>query len=94
LLFLPPYSPFLNPIEYAFNALKTAVAQERFTNRGELRAVVEEKLKSINPEAAKGFYQQAAKYYKMCGLGLPFIGKPLDPQIPHAEEPPQILLEG
>lgn len=29
-LFLPPYSPFLNPIEYSFNTLKKAVKQEDF----------------------------------------------------------------
>ena len=77
--------------------MKGAVAQERFTNRGELRTIVEEKLKDRNPEAAKGFYRQAAKYYKMCGLGMPFIGKPLDPHIPDVDEPqepPQMLLEG
>ena len=31
--YLPPYSPFLNPIEFAFNDLKMAVKSEQFRNR-------------------------------------------------------------
>lgn len=27
-LFLPPYSPFLNPIEYAFSAIKAHIRRE------------------------------------------------------------------
>jgi len=79
-IYLPPYSPFLNPIEYAFNTLVTAVEGEEFWNRGDLKRIVEEKLKTaITAEVAEGFYQKAGKYYHMCRLGIPFTGKSLDP---------------
>jgi transposase len=92
-IFLPPYSPFLNPIEYAFNALKTAVAASYFENRGELRSRVQDNLQtSVTPEDAAGFYRRVGKYYKQCALGLPFRGKPLDPEIPSEETPQPNLL--
>jgi len=92
-IFLPPYSPFLNPIEYAFNILKEAVASSQFQNRGELRSRVEEKLQtSVTPQDASGFYRQSAKYYKQCAIGLPFQGKPLNPDIDEEEVPPSTQL--
>jgi transposase len=49
-IFLPSYSPFLNPIEYAFNDLKAAVKQQVFYNRGELLRTIEEEIKNITAE--------------------------------------------
>ena len=83
-LFLPPYSPFLNPIEYAFNTLKVFVRKETFRNRGELIEVIKEKINLITPQMAKGYFNQASKYYSQCALGLPFAGKPLEPEIPNS----------
>lgn len=92
-LFLPPYSPFLNPIEYAFNHLKELVQAEKFKNRGELIAVIKEKIPLLTPEKSVGFYNQSAKYYPQCALGLPFRGKPLQPEIPdNNNASPQPLL--
>jgi transposase len=81
-LFLPPYSPFLNPIEYAFNALKDEIARATFRTRGELINVIKEKLSTITPQKAQGFFAQSAQYYSQCALGVPFRGKPLNPEIP------------
>jgi len=92
--YLSPYSPFLNPIEYGFNVLKEAVKGEKFSNRGELITVVKEKLtNAVTPNAAEGFYRHASRYYQQCGLGLPFMGKPLDPliSIRETEEKPSML---
>ena len=55
-LFLPPYSPFLNPIEYAFNALKQAVQAETFHDRGELIQIIKEKIPTITEEMATNFF--------------------------------------
>lgn len=82
-LFLSPYSPFFNPIEYAFNKLKTLVAGDTFKNRGELKQSILRQLPNIDADDAEGFYRQSAKYYPQALMGLPFIGKPLDPEIPN-----------
>lgn len=80
-LFLSPYSPFLNPIEYSFNKLKTLVGGANFHNRGELSKVISEKIEEITTDDAEGFYKQSAKYYSQCLLGLPFQGKALTPEV-------------
>jgi transposase len=80
--FTAPYSPFLNPIEYAFNKLKTNVAQDNFKNTKELMDTIERNIPEITADDAEGFFRQAAKYYDQALLGLPFTGKPLQPEIP------------
>jgi len=52
---LSPYSPFLNPIEYAFNVLQNLVAKEEWYNRGELVRTIKAKIEEITPEKATGF---------------------------------------
>lgn len=39
-LFLPPYSPFLNPIELAFNVIKAKVKAKKLDCRGDLEKAV------------------------------------------------------
>lgn len=78
-LFLPRYSPFLNPIEYAWNVIKAYVRQERITNAGELMDAIHRGVKMITPLEAKGFFQQSLKYYPQCLMNVPFTGKPLQP---------------
>ncbi len=41
MLFLPPYSPFLNPIELSFNAIKDTVTHSEMYNRGDLVSNIE-----------------------------------------------------
>jgi transposase len=79
ILFLSPYSPFFNPIEFAFNKLKALVQSDTFTNRHELIQSINKRIPDITPEDATGFYNQSAKYYYQAGMGLPFTGKPLNP---------------
>lgn len=51
-LFLSPYSPFLNPIEYAFNALQNLVIKEEWFTRGELVETIKRKIPEITAEKA------------------------------------------
>lgn len=80
-MFLPPYSPFLNPIEYSFNDLKMAVAEETFYDRAGLSAAISQKIPLITAEKFDGYLRQSRKYYQQCLIGMPFHGKPLDPDI-------------
>jgi len=81
-LFLSPYSPFLNPIEYAFNDLKTAIKQRPFSNRGELLQAIHQEVKNITAEKAESFFSKSMQYHDQVLLGLPFQGKPLQPSFP------------
>jgi len=90
-LFLPPYSPFLNPIELAFNLIKTQIQNEKWTNRGELITQIKEKFSQLTSENAQSFYTHSSKYFDQCKLGLPFICYPLSPEIPNSES--NLLIE-
>ena len=80
-LYLPPYSPFLNPIEYAFNFLKNEIKSSSFSNRSELLTLINQKIPSIDEEKAQAFFRQTEKYYSQCILGLPFTGNPISPDL-------------
>jgi len=80
-VFLPPYSPFLNPIEYAFNFLKNHIAATDFRNRGELIDRIGEALSLVTPDMAANFIQHSASYFEQVLLKLPFSGKPLEPHL-------------
>lgn len=80
-VYLPPYSPFLNPIEYMFNFLKTGVSSSQFFNPADLKRVIEQRIPSVSSEIANEFYLKSLQYYHQAALQLPFIGKPLDPAL-------------
>jgi transposase len=52
-VFLPPYSPDLNPIEFIWKSLKRAVSKTRITDRGHMTSVLEE---HFTTEASKPSY--------------------------------------
>ena len=61
LLFLPPYSPDLNPIEMAWSKLKTYV-----------RSIAPQSLRELHDAIAAGWHTLAAKdargWFQHCGL--------------------------
>jgi transposase len=79
-LYLPPYSPFLNPIEYAFSKIKQIVGRAEFRNKDELKAAIDKALNEITEEDIQGWTKHTQKYYGQCLLGLPFRGSPLYPE--------------
>jgi len=85
--YLPPYSPFLNPIELAFHSLKEAVKGCTFFNRGELLGAIERCIPLTTAAKAEGYFHHSAKFHRQCLLGLPFTGKPIDPNIEPAAQP-------
>lgn len=80
-LFLPPYSPFLNAIEFAFSKIKAGVRGDEFTNKKELIESIERHVDAITPTEAAGFIRHVSRFVPQASYGLPFLGKPLDPQI-------------
>jgi len=89
IVFLPPYSPFLNPIEYAFNYLKGHIAESDFRNRGELLDRIQMAIPTVTGDMAKSFIQESSSYFPQVLLKIPFDGKPLDPQFSQQPQPQQ-----
>jgi len=56
LLFLPPYSPDLNPIEEAFSKLKTALRRAEARTTEALEAAIGAALAAITAQDAKGWF--------------------------------------
>jgi len=56
LLFLPPYSPDLNPIEEAFSKIKSIVRKAGARTREALDEAIGEALKAVSPEDAAGWF--------------------------------------
>jgi transposase len=87
ILFLPPYSPFLNPIEYAFSKIKEEVGKGEWTTNEGLVNAIEVAVSHISKEDARGYIEHVKKYLPQASLGLPFTGKPLDPVLLDAPAP-------
>lgn len=66
--YLPPYSPFINAIEYAFNVLKMNVQQKEFRGTQELEAAINAAIPEITAVQAAGFYDKAQSYWEQCKL--------------------------
>jgi transposase len=55
-LFLPPYSPDLNPIEEAFSKVKGLVRKAGVRTRGALEVAVGEAFSAVTPQDAAGWF--------------------------------------
>ena len=81
-VFLPPHSPFLNPIEYSFQLIKEAVNKSSFDwNIAELQRTVITLVERFSQKNAIGCFAIGNYYRTICSLGLPFQGKLLNPTI-------------
>lgn len=86
-VFLPPYSSFLDAIEYAFHKMKVTVQHDGPQNHKELKEMILAAVKTVTKDDAAHFLQQAHSYWRQAALGIPFHGKILGPE--HAAlEPP------
>ena len=62
-LYLPPYSPDLNPIENAFSKVKQLMRSAEHRTRDALWNDTQRMLDEIKPDDARGFFRH-------CGYGL------------------------
>lgn len=62
-LYLPPYSPDLNPIEKCWSKIKTYVRQAKARTREALEQALKEALKLVTKKDAEG-------WFKSCGYSL------------------------
>ena len=69
LLFLPPYSLDLNPIEEAFSKIKALLKKKAARTKGALLEAIAEALQAVTPKDAEGWfahcgYDPEAQYYE------------------------------
>lgn len=77
--YLPPYSPFLNPIEYAFNTLKANVKSQEFKNTTKLQEAIAAGIAAATPEQAQAYIAKSQSFYSDAYIGVHFFGTPLFP---------------
>lgn len=70
---LPPYSPFLNPVEECFSKLKTLVKRKPGLTPSQLREHIRESTNEITTENCKAWVEHSIKFYSRCSRGLPTI---------------------
>lgn len=92
-LFLPPYSPFLNPIELGFSKIKNSVQRSDYSDINTLKEAIEEGLRSITSQNIAGWEKHTQRYFSLCMSSEPFTGNILSPDIPDiAAEAPLLSL--
>ena len=62
LIFLPPYTPQLNPIEEVFSLWKRKIRQANCSNREELLACIQSKFNEITTENCSSFYSHTQEF--------------------------------
>ncbi len=70
-VYLPPYSPDLNPIELFWAALKSRVKRELVDKEEESIEKFRDAVKSIPKEYYKNFCKHSSTFFKKCKLGDP-----------------------
>ena len=67
--FLPPYSPFLNPIENVFSVWKNLVISGNAENEQQLRSLISSKFEEITHDHCEAFYRKMKDYVIRLGNG-------------------------
>ena len=67
--FLPPYSPFLNPIENVFSVWKNLVISGNAENEQQLRSLISSKFEEITHDHCEAFYRKMKGYVIRLGNG-------------------------
>jgi transposase len=66
LMFLPPYSPFLNPIENMFSQWKDGVKSGCPRSEEELLFLIDSGFLNISQEDCRGYYMNMFRYFPRC----------------------------
>ena len=64
-LYLPPYCPFLNPIENCFSKWKNLVIRSACTTEVQLKNRIESAFNEITTSDCNGYYQNMFRYLNM-----------------------------
>lgn len=66
IVYLPPYSPFLNPIENMFSKVKQLVRSRRVNDQQELFIAIDESFAAILEADCRGYYRHMLSFIPKC----------------------------
>lgn len=66
MLHLPPYSPFLNPIEFCWSKLKAGVAREILTKDDTLTPRIISSAQSVTASDCEGWIKHSVSFFPRC----------------------------
>ena len=66
IMFLPPYSPFLNPIENMFTKWKQFIRQRRPNDETELFALIDDIQNVITPTDCASYFRHIISFFSRC----------------------------
>ena len=66
LLFLPPYSSFLNPIEYTFSKNKSVVRGITTMTKEEILGAIQQGIRSLTESDLQNYYLKTQNYFEKC----------------------------
>ena len=69
--FLPPYTPWFNPTERVFSAIKPAVARQELKDHGSLEAAIDKQLDTITQETCKAWIRECKRWAQVAVAGHP-----------------------
>ncbi|ORD96501.1 hypothetical protein HERIO_1574 [Hepatospora eriocheir] len=69
LVSLPPYSPFLNPIENCFSVWKNFVVRGAATSEPELKNLIESRFNEVSSQSSDAFYMKMLRYVNRSAEG-------------------------
>lgn len=70
-IYLPPYSPELNPIEQFWSVVKSGVKREFILNKDTLPQVITDACNQVATSSFEGFASYSVKRFDDCLAGLP-----------------------
>jgi len=78
-LYLPPYSPFLNPIELLFNGMKANMKGEQYVGIPHLERSIDEYFQDVPAADCLRFIEHSKGFYQACLARSAFRGPLLNP---------------
>ncbi len=72
-VFLPPYSPQLNPIELMFSSVKAYVKINEKPDQNALLTLMDEGCQRITSAMCEGWYNEVTRFYVHCAAGQPLL---------------------
>lgn len=73
IIYLPPYSPFLNPIKNVLSKWKQLVRQKQSSTEAKLLKHIRKSLKKITSKNCRNFYRYMLQMMKLCIDKLPIL---------------------
>jgi transposase len=66
ILYLPPYSPFLNPIEYAFSKIKKSIGKNNLRNQEIILEKIKDTFNIVTEEDCNSWIRHTLSYFNLC----------------------------